>query len=59
MMNSEWIAAPGKDWSSRELAEPGEPKTSIVQRCSRIVFADLCATSAPGMDTNRSQQDAA
>jgi hypothetical protein len=58
-MNPEWIAAPGQDGSSGELAEPREPTTFIMQRGSRIVLADLCVRSAPGMDTNRYQQDAA
>jgi hypothetical protein len=58
-MNREWIAAAGQDGASHELAGPGDPKIAIVQRVSRIMLADLCATSAPGMGTNRYQQDAA
>lgn len=58
-MNREWIAAAGQDGPSHEIAGPGDQKTAIVQQFSRIMLADLCATSAPGMGTNRYQQDAA
>jgi hypothetical protein len=58
-MNRGWIAAAGQDGASCVLAEPGDPKTVIVQGCSRTVLADLCATAVPGMRTNRYQRDAA
>jgi hypothetical protein len=58
-MNRGWIAAAGQDGASCVLAGPGDPKTAIVQRCSRIVLADLCVTSAPKVGTNRYQRDVA
>jgi hypothetical protein len=58
-MDRGWIGAAGQDGASCVLAEPGYPKTAVVQGCSCIVLADLCATSAPEMGTNRYQRDAA
>ena len=58
-MNRGWIAAAGEDGASCVLAEPGDPKIAIVQRCSRIVLADLCTTSAPEIRTDRYQRDLA
>jgi hypothetical protein len=57
--NREWIATAGQDAASCVLAELGDSKTAIVQRCSSIVLTDLCATSAPEMGMNRYQQDVA
>jgi hypothetical protein len=58
-MNRGWIVAAGQDGASCVLAELGHPKTAVVQWFSCIVLADLCATSAPEMGTNRYQRDAA
>jgi hypothetical protein len=59
LMNPNGSPRAGQDRAGRVLTEPGGPKAAIAQRCSRIVLADLCATSAPEIGTNRYQRDVA